>query len=105
MENIEKIRITESEANSNETLRFIKNYRDKSEMEMFRNVCILEESKLSKHENILCNIFRFNKNTVTTTYSLLEMKNLCESMISYQSKEIEFFRSQLKLIQLVLKKI
>lgn len=101
----DKIRITESEANSSKTLRFIKTYRDKSKNEMFKLVCIPEEVKLSVDENTLCDIFRFNKNTITTSYSLLTMEILCESMITYQCAEIEFFENQLKLIQSALKQI
>jgi hypothetical protein len=101
MKDNKNIRITESEANSSEQLRFIKNYIDKSYNEMFNRVCILEEGKLSKYENILCDIIRLEKTTLTqyNPIRLLEFSDLCRDMITYQCKEIEFFQNRLKLIE------
>jgi len=103
----ERVRITESDANSSEQLRFIKNYRDKSYDEMFGRVCVLEEAHLSKHENILCDIIRLNKTTIQQCkcVKLMQMKDLCRDMVTYRCKEIEYFQNRIELIESYLEKI
>ena len=92
------------EIEANERSKFIKNYKTRTKDEMFGVVCILEEAQLSNSENVLCDIFRLNKTTLQQyrQVKLLEMSDLCQSMISIQCEEIEFFRNRIKLIQSVL---
>lgn len=53
-----------------------------------------------KHdENTLFDILRDHENMSTTTYFLLNMKSLCESLIGYKCLEIQFFESQLERLE------
>ena len=82
---------------------FISNYKNLTKSEMIGKVGVKEEAQLSDDENTLNDILMYNENTISTTYSLLKMKSLCETMIYHQSNAIQFFQSQLVLIQSSLK--
>jgi hypothetical protein len=81
---------------------FLKNYKNLTYDEMFKRVYILEESKLSDSENLLCDIFRTGDFNSKIRSKLISMQSILESMINQEPLEIERFKDYLKSIKLAL---